>query len=114
LLENTVRANNDVQLITIVEPVKDAIISITDLVDFRIKGTAKNPLDYDIIIFNNQDFNINNNYPILKIAGKSTQEQGENRIEFNAKLPLENGLYYLIIQPKNSRQVLHISRFEVR
>lgn len=114
LLQGTVRANNDVQLLTIVEPVNDAVITTKNLTNFSINGTATTTLNYDIIIFNNKDFNINNNYPILKIAGKSIQELSENKIKFNAKLLLEKGLYYLIIQRENSRDILHISRFEVR
>ncbi|MFK7946676.1 MAG: hypothetical protein AB8G11_03725 [Saprospiraceae bacterium] len=114
VIQNTVRTNDNVQLLTIVEPINDAIISAKDLIDFKINGTAKNELNYDIIIFNNQDFNINNNYPIFKTEGKSVEEQSENKIKFNANLPLGKGLYYLIIQPENSRQILHISRFEVR
>ena len=56
-----------------------------------------------------------NRREMVNIAGVGRlYKDFENKIQFNAKLALEKGLYYLIIQPENSREILHISRFEVR
>ncbi len=114
VIQTNVRATAQNQLVTIEIPIDNATLNTENQPLFSIKGTATTPLNYKIIIYNNQDFAINNNLPVFETTAQTIEKNGKNLIQFNANIPFDKGLHYLIIQKEGARDILHISRFEVR
>ncbi|MGB0984930.1 MAG: hypothetical protein ACPG19_12855, partial [Saprospiraceae bacterium] len=97
----------------VTKPKADAVFEFAKKIPLVVIGNTDFAPKYRLIIYSNRSFDIENDYRILdaKLDGKPVD--GTNQFRFNGQIPLEKGLYYLVIKKDGSRKILHISRFTV-
>ena len=114
VITETYRENKPKDFTTVTIPKQDEIFNYTNSIPFKVVGNSTVDTDFQLIIYSNRDFDINNDYKILdtKIDRKFVDNQYQ--FNFNGNLSLKKGLYYLVIRKNGTREVLHISRFTVK
>lgn len=114
LMRKNVRNNTSDEIMTMIEPLPDAIFSNQSIVNLIVRGTTNIPPNYQLLVYSNSGFNIENDHSILSTNLKSTQKDDMYYFRFNGEIPLKKGLYYLLIRKDDDMKLLHISRFTVK
>ena len=84
-----------------------------ETIALNIKGQTTAPPPYELLVYSNNENDFDNDYRTLT-AELDSQKEGENYpIKFNAKIPLERGLYYWIFRTKDE-DILYVSKFTVK
>lgn len=114
VITETYRTNKieDFTIVTI--PKQDEVFKYSKSIPFKVNGTSTINSDYQLIIYSNRNFDIQNDYKILDTQIDGERINNQYQFDFNGNLSLEKGLYYLVIRKSGTRDILHISRFEVR
>lgn len=113
VIVETYRTNEPEDLTIVTVPKEDAIFKHSEKILFIINGSSTIDNDYQVIIYSNRDFDIENDYRVLDSQFDSKLINGQYQFDFKANLSLEKGLYYLVLRKKGTRDILHISRFTV-
>lgn len=117
MMEDVITANyrtdekDDSVIITI--PEEDAVFKYSEAILLTVQGSSSTLDDYQLIIYSNRDFDIENDIRILDAKIDSQLNNERYQFNFNGNIALEKGLYYLIIRKNGTRDILHISRFTV-
>ncbi len=112
LIADSYRDNAD-HITTIIEPRPNTVFKAHPLVNLKVIGQTNNSPDYELIIYSNRSYDIENDYRMVS-KNLEGQPKDENfNFRFNGEIPFHKGLYYLVIRQKESRKLLHISRFTV-
>ena len=118
ILESVIQENyrsDATETITFVtKPKADAIFKSAKKIPLVVTGNTNVNPNYRLIIYSNRSFDIENDYRILDTQLRGKTIGGRNYFRFNGEIPLEKGLYYLVIRKDDSRDVLYISRFTVK
>lgn len=99
---------------TVLTPQADAIFQSGAAIPFLVTGQTNVPPTYHMAVYSNRTFDIENNYPILQMDLKGTKTGTFYDFRFSGIVPLNEGLYYLVIRKDNTRDILHISKFTVQ
>jgi hypothetical protein len=95
-------------------PAPDAEFKFGANITILVEGLTTVSPDYVLNIYSNRPFDFENDYPILNTPMSVKTENNQYRFRFNGNLPLERGLYYLVIKRDDLIEVLYISRFTVK
>ena len=117
-LESVIQENyrgDDAKIITTINiPKPDAIFKYESTIPLLVDGFSSNTdFDYRLTIYSNRSYDIENDYRILDVSLEGRPVDGTNQFRFNGEIPLEKGLYYLVIRKDGARDILYISRFTV-
>lgn len=112
LIDDNFRTENE-KVTTIIEPKPNAVFDALPVVNLRVIGSTNGIPPYELIVYVNKSFEIENDYRIIAKNLDGQAKGGENHFRFNGEIPLPKGLYYLVLRQKNDRKVLHIGRFTV-
>ena len=83
-------------------------------INFKLNGTTNAQPAYRLKLYSNKNFEIENDYTILNESIIYTKVEDQFEFQFNANIPLNQGLYYFIIQKEESEEILYISKFTVK
>lgn len=113
ILDKNVRANI---VFTIANPAHDTTFLNQDgFILMNIEGIANVPMPVILSIYDNKPSNFDNDYKMLSTEIiPQPLEDNTYRLYFSAKIPLDKGLYYMILRDKQTNEMRKIQRFYVR
>lgn len=114
IIQDTYRTNDVTSKTTVSSPQPDATFAFKENISFTVEGETSIQPSYRLIIYSNRAYDIENDYRLLDIPIFGKANNGKYDFRFNAEIPLKKGLYYLVIQKDDNREVLHISRFTIK
>jgi len=82
------------------------------LLDFKGNTTAKPP--YDFTIYSNKGQDFDEGIGVLSKELTGTRDGDTYTFRFNAAVPFERGLYYILLQEKAGEEILRIEQFMVK
>lgn len=114
VMKENYRSDASENTMFITKPKADVTFKSDEKIPLIVTGYTDIEPNYRLIIYSNRSFDIENDYRVLdtSLSGKSID--GTNHFRFNGEIPLEKGLYYLVMKKDGSRDVLYISRFTVK
>lgn len=109
LIRENIRSNESKFEITS-PSIGQSIYSKNSIVNLRFEGNSSTATSIQIILYDNKKSSFSNNQYIISTSKDLTNDD----FSVALNIELENGLYYYIVQEKNTREVLHISKFNVK
>lgn len=103
LMRESVRSDGE----TVISlPIRGKVFKYQNTIHFQVKGKSQVQPPYQLIIYANKINDFKNDAYLLN--------KTLTHLKFDAHIALKKGLYYLVIQEKESEQVIYISSFSVK
>ena len=113
VIRNQYRNKPTISTTTVIRPKSDEVFAAQKVVELRLEGFSTLEPPYQLYIYSNNEFEIENNYTKLSAALKTKREGNQYTFIYYADVPFDFGLYYLVIRRINSQELMYISRFSV-
>lgn len=97
----------------IFKPEKEALFNLKNKNAFVLKGRTNVLPPYQLIIYSNQNSDIENDIRQFEKSFNGNLEAGKYHFDISENLNLKRGLYYWVLQKEGSQSFLYISRFRV-
>lgn len=95
-------------------PKQDTVFRFQKNVPLLIQGTTNASPPFELLIYTNRPFDFDNDYPVLKQLISGTERDDLYYFDFEATIPFDRGLYYLMIRTQEESEILSISTFMVK
>lgn len=98
---------------TLIKPKADEVFQAKKQVELRVEGFSIVEPPYQLAIYTNDDFEVEYDYPTLSALMKIKKEGDQFTFLYYADVPFSKGLYYIVIRQRDTRELMHITRFRV-
>lgn len=95
-------------------PKQDTVFRFQKNVPLLIQGTTNVSPPYELLVYTNRPFDFDNDYPVLKQLITGIERDDLYYFDFEANIPFDKGLYYLMIRTQEDSKMLSISTFMVK
>ncbi|MFK7947200.1 MAG: hypothetical protein AB8G11_06415 [Saprospiraceae bacterium] len=113
MLEGIIRENvrSDGNNFKITFPRKEqTFYSKNDIINFRLEGNSSIERNVQVVLYDNKESSFSNDQYVLS----TTKDLKNGDFSFSINIELKNGLYYYVMQEKETGKILHVSKFDIK
>lgn len=113
MLEGIIRENvrSDRKNFEIIFPRKNqTFYPKNGIINFRLKGNSSIERNVQVVLYDNKESSFLNDQYVLS----TSKDLKNGDFSFSINIELKNGLYYYVMQEKETGKILHVSKFDIK